>query len=267
MQKAANKKFIIITAVIVVVIVAAMIVFTSRSGSAAADKAAEIARGVEYIKKSEAGDVAAVENEIYEMNKTVSEKIQEGIDADPNYVWTALSQINTVYMGDSRTLAYETYGFVDSSRCMGVNESTINMIPDRYYELQVINPRLIVIAFGLNDIGNPWLSGEEWADTLMQYVDEIHAFLPECKVYIQSCILPRISIDERWPGIYDFSREWHSAAGEIFVENGYDYIDIGDLVEEYSYLFMDDGVHMVAEFYPVLAQTILNRYMSDMEEE
>ena len=225
---------------------------------------ADIEEGLAFIKAQEEQNPIAIEDSINALDidfvlADMDAKLQE----NPDYVWTALSRINTGFMGDSRTKAYETYGFVDASRCWGDEAMSIAVIPDHYYELSVANPKLLVIAYGLNDIGLYWSTAEEWAYDMMSYVDQIHEFLPDCKIYIQSNILPRLVLDESWPGIYDLSREWNREELAIFDEYGYDYIDVGDLVEEYAYLFMDDGVHLYAEFYPHLAELILRRYMTD----
>lgn len=256
-----NYKIIIAVLAVILIMIMIFTVFKSpQNGIISSD----IDKGLGFIKSNEQQDVIAIENEIYNNSKAgIMATLEKNIEEDPDYVWTALSQINTVYLGDSRIKALKSYGFVDESRCFGVDITTIGWIPDYYEDLKVINPKMVVILYGLNDVGSPWMTADEWCEQLFIYIDEIQSFLPDCKIYVLSNILPRRELDERWYGMYDLTREWNTRELELFAERGYNMINIGDLVEENVEYFMDDGVHMLAPFYPKLAKMILTRYMED----
>ncbi|MBQ9030442.1 MAG: hypothetical protein IJ106_03200 [Parasporobacterium sp.] len=227
------------------------------------------AEGVNYIREMEQVDVTSVEKEVNAVRQELFlADVDEKIAEDPDYVWTALDQINTVMMGDSRVVPYATYGFMDESRVLAEGGQSVREIVNHYDELRAVNPSLVVLGYGLNDIGWGFYSPEEYADAMMGYVDDIQAMLPDAYIYIQSIIIPRIQVEEYYdfPGLVETAIEWNAEEQRIYQENGYRTIDISDLVEEYSYLFGEDGAHFYADFYPHLAERILKTYLSDTME-
>lgn len=258
-------KKIIITAAVIAALTAGVLIIVPRGTK---EDIPDIQKGIDYIKNREKVNVTEIEdkmfqNELAEMLAEIDSQIEE----DPDYVWTALSQINTVFMGDSRVDAYSAFGFVESSRCLADRGASIRIIPDHYEELKVINPKLLVLEYGLNDVQWLWDTPEEFAEEMMGYVDEIRGFLPDCKIYIQSTLYPRDreSVDAMYnfPELFELVKEWNTTAKALYLENGYDYLELGALVEENQDLYQPDGVHFDPSFYPLWAKTILKQYMAD----
>ena len=227
---------------------------------------AQITEGLEYIRSMESLDVNAVEKEVNAVRQSLFfEDLDEKIEEDPDYVWTALDQIGTVMMGDSRTMAFASYGFMDASRVLAEGGKTIRGIEDHFEELWAANPSLVVLAYGLNDID--WLCYDpvEYAEIEMEYVDYIQEHLPDARIYIQSILIPRERVEEFYdiPGLVQKAITWDAQSMQIYEERGYNTIDVSDLVEENEDLFGEDGSHFYAPFYPLLAERILKQYLKD----
>ena len=226
----------------------------------------EVTEGIQYIKSMENADLASVEKEVDQVRQSLFfEELDERIEEDPDYVWTALDQIGTVMMGDSRTVPYATYGFMDESRVLAEGGKTIWGMEDHFEELWAIHPNLVVLAYGLNDIHWSYDYPEAFADQVMEYVDIIQEHLPDAYIYIQSILVPR----ERMEEIYDMPNRaadcacWNEVMMPIFEERGYRTIDVSDIVENNTEYFGEDGCHFYAPFYPLLAERILKTYLKD----
>ena len=226
----------------------------------------EITEGLKYIRDMEAVDISSVEKEVNAVRQALFfEDLDEKIEEDPDYVWTALDQIGTVMLGDSRTVPYATYGFMDESRVLADGGESIRSMEDHFDELWAANPSLIVLAYGLNDIGWLYQTPAEYAEAEMEYVDYIQEHLPDARIYIQSILIPRERVEEVYdmPGLVQNAITWNAEEMQIFQERGYNTIDVSDLVEENEDLFGEDGAHFYAPFYPLLAERILKQYLKD----
>lgn len=255
-------KPILIAALCVLVVILIIVLLGKGSGTSSQ----RVQDGRNYIISMEGKDVDPIEKDI---TAAVKEKffneLDEKLSQDPDYVWTALDQINTVMMGDSRTVPFATYGFMDESRVLATGGETIHSITDFFDDLVAVHPNLVVLAFGLNDIDWSYIYPEDFAQAEMEYVDYIQELLPDAYVYIQSIIIPRERVEEVYdlPGLSSKAREWDQVIQQLCRENGYRTIDISELVEKNADYFGEDGAHLYAGFYPLLAEAILRQYLQD----
>ena len=263
-KKSFPVRYLLIVAAVIAVIIILLIVFSH--GSSNISKL-QIDNGVAFIKNEEEQDVSDIEKAIFAASKEkLLAEIDDKLEEDPEYVWTALDQINTVIMGDSRAVAFSSYGFMDESKVLADGGQSLKIITSHYEELQVANPNLIVLAYGLNDINWYWFSPEEFAEEMMGYVDEIQAMLPDAYIYIQSILPANAEGELQYPNAYPYAREWNEAEMEIYKANGYRVMEISWLVDEYPEYYGDDGVHFYPGFYYYWADAILKTYLADTME-
>lgn len=219
--------------------------------------------GVEYIRSMESRDANAIEDAIYE--NSFSGKIQtirDNLENDPSYVWKALKDINTVICGDSRVMAFESFGFMDGSHIIAEAACSMEAVMD-IDKLVAANPKLVVMAFGLNDIGLNHFTPEDFAAAACGYVDLIHAYLPDTYVYVQST-LPPSPEGSKTTFTYELVTAWSDAEIAWYKEHGYRYLDINYLIWDYMWLYAPDGFHFEAGFYQYWAEAILNQYIADL---
>lgn len=252
-------KLIGIIAAIVIAVVVVIILVSSSSRKQAED---EVQKGIEYIKTREAMDPNEVEKKIFEGKREIMIKeITDQIDADPDYVWKALADINTVITGDSRAAGFRVYELLDESKVIASEGHIMEDIID-YDKIRAANPNLIVMVFGLNDLGAPHSTPEEFAAAACEIVDNIHAFLPDCYIYIQS-ILPPSPSGSTTIFTYDLVTEWSDAEIKYYKDHGYRYLDINYLLEEHPEMYEPDGFHVNYNFYQLWAEAILKQYIND----
>lgn len=250
-------RLVIIIAAVIVVIAVVIILVSSKSTSA------DTEAGVDYIKSREAKDTAAIENSIFLAHRDMlMAEINEDLEKDENAVWKYLNEINTVVMGDSRVVAFGNYEFLTWDKVLAEGGKTVYELPNHYEELLAANPKIVVLAYGMNDIGWKSYVPEDLASTLCGYVDVIQEMLPEAYIYVNS-IIPVLPFAYADVPTYGQTREWSEYIMNYCKERGYRTLEITELVDSHQDMYWPDGIHFYPEFYPLWAKAILMQYMQD----
>lgn len=262
-DKRKNKPNRTIVTAIVLLIISALL---AGCGSSVSPK--DILAGVTFIRSLEEKDVQSIEKSMFSVRRDeLLKEAEDKVEADPDYVWTALSDIGFAMMGDSRAVAFGTYGFMDERYVLAEGGLRCIEVETHFDELRVINPKLVVLAYGMNDIHWGFYEPEEYSEYLCGVVDQIQEMLPDAYIYIQA-ILPPNETGIQQAASYGLAREWNAATKEYVEGHGYRYLDIEWLADEYGdEYFGEDGVHFYAGFYKYWALEILKRYLYDSAEE
>ena len=259
-----NNKLIMMVIIAMVIVIAAVIIIVSVPEKE--KNAAAVYPGVEYIRTMEARDTKAIENEMYQNARQMQiEDIEEQVTDNPDLVWKYLNEINTVMMGDSRVVGFDVFGYMDENRVLAEGGDTIYEIQQYYDWLQVINPNLLVLSYGINDINAdwvPWSNVYEYVDYLNIVMEQLTELLPDTYIYVQSIIPVNetgLATSPTWGAIPD----WNWVISENCREMGWRYLDITDLIYDFWWCLEVDGVHLQTYFYPYWAKAILMRYIND----
>ncbi len=239
------------------------------SGCSSSVSPKDIQYALTYIRSLEERDVKSIEENMFSHKKeAIIEEAESKIEIDPDYVWTALADIGFVILGDSRAVAFGAYGLMDERYVLAEGGLRCIEVETHFDELRVLNPRLVVLSYGMNDIHWGFYEPEEYAEYLCGVVDQIQDMLPEAYIYIQA-ILPPNEVGIQQAASYGLCREWNVATKAYVEGHGYRYLDIEWLVDEYGdEYFGEDGVHFYAGFYKYWAMEILKQYLTDsMEDE
>ena len=220
-----------------------------------------------YIKTMEAKDVSVIEEEIFNARwQTQLAEIKENLAEDPDAVWRNLKELGTVFMGDSRVVGFDVFGYFDESRVLASAGATIRLIPDSLDTLSVINPKIVLLGYGINDMNNTWYweSLDEYIEELNEHLKTLTELLPNAYIYVNSIIPVNehgLETSYTWAAIPD----WNEAIKKNCIEKGYRYLDISDLVAEHADLYAEDGIHIQSAFYPYWAEALLTQYLSDVQ--
>lgn len=263
-------KLIIFLAVVSILLIAGIIVLivnrtSRRQGPSAEQTAADIASGREYLQTMESMDPVEIENRMFRVQqKKLLEERKEQILADPDAAWQLFADVNAVIMGDSRAVGFSVFGYMDESRVLADGGNTIREIREYYDYLAAMNPRLVVLAYGINDINSYWYwtSYDEYVAELNETVAYLNELLPEAYIYVQSIIPatePALTDSPSWYQIYD----WNEWIHQDCLEHGWRYLDLSDVINAHAEYYEVDGIHMMTGFYPYWAQAIALQYLED----
>ena len=253
---------ILLAAIVVIVVVLVVVLIAGSEGNR---KEAEAAEGRAYIQKMESLDTAEIEQRIFDSQRANQiAKIKEELSENPDEVWKDLKELNTVFYGDSRVVGFSTYGYMDDSRVLAEGGLTLRNLEDYIDTILAINPHILVIAVGLNDINNTWYweNVDQYIDELNDWMEKLNEALPDSYIYINS-ILPATEAGLETSYSWSQIPEWNERIKANCAEYGWKYVDISDLADEYYYYYDEDGIHMMREFYPYWATAVLTEYLSD----
>ena len=162
-----------------------------------------------------------------------------------------------VFLGDSRVVGYNVFGFLPEERVLAEQGDTILAISDRIDALKELDPSYIFISYGINDINlGIWPTADEYANDFSEKIDNLRKELPDAQVYVNS-IIPATDEAVENVSLWGKIPEYSDALKKMCAEKGIPFIDNTKLMEEHKELYAGDGVHLLAEFYPYWAQNQL----------
>ncbi len=225
----------------------------------------EIEKGREYLEHLDQRSPADMENDIAlkreeYLKKKDREEYLEKREAyrqtlEEDGVWEQFKDY--VFLGDSRVVGYDVFGYLPSERVLAVAGDTILAISDNMDRVRELDPRYIFISYGINDVGiGFWQNGEEYVDAFREKIGELQKEFPDAQIFVNS-IIPATEEAVAGMPVWGKTPEFSEAVRSMCLEDGIPFIDNGPLIEEHSDLYAGDGVHLQTEFYSYWAENQL----------
>ena len=145
-----------------------------------------------------------------------------------------------------------------------VNLDNLEKVIDHLEELVALNPSIIFLTYGINDVGiGYWPTPEDYVNEINNTLALLKEHLPNATVYVCSIIPalePAFKRGPAWREIPDYN----DAVRAFCEENGTPYVDITQLCEEHTDLYQDDGVHLLGGFYPLWGTELIAEVYDDV---
>ena len=162
-------------------------------------------------------------------------------------LWEAFDDY--VFLGDSRVVGYDVFGFLSSERILAAAGDTINSITNRMDEVKKLSPKYIFISYGINDIGmGYWPTAQEYTDAFLEKIHALQKELPDAEIYVNSIIPARDDALE-WSPIWAGLPEYSEAVRAMCEKEEIPFIDNDAIIREHEDLYASDGVHLQSDFY------------------
>ena len=219
-------------------------VFPAKRAAASATDA-EVASGVQWLQEQEAHSPDDVEAELKAIRQAELDAMRDEwrakLYSGEISVWSLFEDY--AMLGDSRTSGFTYYGYLAPERVFADSGATIKKVIDHLEELVALNPSIIFLTYGINDVGiGYWPTPED-------YVNEI-----------TNTLEPAFKRGPAWREIPDYN----DAVRAFCEENGTPYVDITQLCEEHTDLYQDDGVHLLGGFYPLWGTELIAEVYDDV---
>lgn len=215
----------------------------------------ELAAGMSYLESLEQKDP----NTVVQIRKQRQEqKIQAQKDALiaqlENGSKDPFSMFNdAVVLGDSRTVGFWYYKFLDKSRVLADTGNTIRNIKSHMDEMAALNPATIYLCYGMNDlVSGLWSTKEAFAAEYLSIIQEVQAKLPNAKIVVCSILPARDPAFKKKPKLAN-APEWNTALEQVCKDNKIIYVNCDPLAQSHADLWDVDGIHFRKAFYPYLA--------------
>ena len=262
-MSATRKKYIGILAAFLLVLVLIIVLATRLGGKRSENEAqtpADLNAGLQYLQTLEQQDPAQVdavlkqqlEQEIIEMREERLRQLESG-DVS---VWTLFEDY--VLLGDSRAVGFYYYGFLPVERVLAEGGATIRDLRQRIPEVKALNPSMIFLCYGLNDVSiGYWNTPEEYVTEFRETIGELQAQIPGVKIYISS-ILPAHDPAFDTAPVWREIPQYTAAVDEMCqgIENCF-YVNNDAIAEKYSDLWDVDGIHLQKDFYEHWASNMM----------
>ena len=227
-------------------------VFPAKRAAASATDA-EVASGVQWLQEQEAHSPDDVEAELKAIRQAELDAMRDEwrakLYSGEISVWSLFEDY--AMLGDSRTSGFTYYGYLAPERVFADSGATIKKVIDHLEELVALNPSIIFLTYGINDVGiGYWPTPEDYVNEINNTLALLKEHLPNATVYVCSIIPalePAFKRGPAWREIPDYN----DAVRAFCEENGTPYVDITQLCEEHTDLYQDDGVHLLGGFYPL----------------
>jgi hypothetical protein len=136
----------------------------------------ETSEGEKYIQALEAEPTGPIEEAIFSKRR---EEILQQFRDNPDRIWPTLVEYDLVFCGDSRGIGFTTEGYVDYAHNVSNYSRTIYNIPDYYETFKEMQPRMILICYGINDLGlYQWEGKEKYTEDLANFVYKLRELVP-----------------------------------------------------------------------------------------
>ena len=170
-------------------------------------------------------------------------------------MWAQFSDY--VVFGDSRSVGFTFYEFLDNQRVMAEAGLTIADIPKYQEQMKTLNPSYLFLCTGINDVSiGLWPTKEEYVEAYEETMQTLMKELPDTHIYINSIFPakdPAFNKSALWLNIPDYNE----AVKAWCEEKGYSYIDNTQVFDEHNDLYDTDGIHFQKDFYEYWAINML----------
>ena len=171
---------------------------------------------------------------------------------------------NTIFMGDSITEALSEFGILDSYNVIANKGDTVVNALQNTDKLQGINPKNLVLLYGMNDViafdsNSSEESSNAFKEKYIELINSIKAVLPKTNIYLISPLPvmdnavntnPRLTNEN----LNNFRLKVH----EVATATGSTYIDLASVITEKDYLHEQDGIHYKYDFYTLWLDFLIN---------
>lgn len=227
--------------------------------------ATELENGQAYLTSLEERTPVEMEYMIEEARKEHEKEVQreqyqkkrdtylESLEG--NALWEAFDDF--VFLGDSRVVGFDVFGFLPPERVLAGGGDTIDSISDRMDTIKELSPKYIFISYGINDIGiGYWPTKEEYTAAFEEKIHALQKELPDAEIYVNSIIPVREDAVQTYP-VWGGLPEYSEAVRQMCEKENISFIDNEEILSEYEDPYSDDGVHLQRDFYRYWAENQL----------
>ena len=171
---------------------------------------------------------------------------------------------NTIFMGDSITEALSEFGILDSYNVIATKGDTVIKALNSIDKLQGINPKNLVLLYGMNDViafdsNSPEESSNAFKEKYIELINSIKAVLPKTNIYLISPLTVMDNAVNTNPRLTNENlNNFRLKVDEVATATGSTYIDLASVITEKDYLHEQDGIHYKYDFYTLWLDFLIN---------
>lgn len=244
MTKKKRRKWVVYCCAAVGVLL--LVILATEGVNSLSKKKTNTSEGLKVIEQAEAGNVTTIENKIDKLEE--KDRANQAVDdeAIKNRNYRAVFA-NSVIMGDSISEAFTEYDLLNASSVMAKIGVELDELDDQVEGVAKINPQVIFLSYGMNDIIATRGDTEEFVKQYDALIKKLQEKLPDTKLFVNSIFPVQQQEIDREPAYADLD-SYNEALHALCDKRQIAYIDNTELVSDQFY--EEDGVHFKSAFYP-----------------
>lgn len=222
--------------------------------------------GKDYLIQLENKSLDEVEDKIesYRNEILAASNTKENESTDIGDINYAKYYENTVFMGDSITEALSEFALLDDYNVICNKGDTVVKAMQNIEKLQGINPKNLVLLYGMNDViafdsNSSEESSNAFKEKYIELINSIKAVLPKTNIYLISPLPVMDNAVNTNPKLTNENlNNFRLKVHEVATATGSTYIDLASVITEKDYLHEQDGIHYKYDFYTLWLDFLIN---------
>lgn len=171
---------------------------------------------------------------------------------------------NTIFMGDSITEVLSEFGILDSYNVIANKGDTVIKASQNIDKLQGINPKNLVLLYGMNDViafdsNSSEESSNAFKEKYIELINSIKAVLPKTNIYLISPLpVMNNAVNTNYRLTNENLNEFRLKVTEVATATGSTYIDLASIITDKDSLHEQDGIHYKYDFYRIWLDLLKN---------
>lgn len=171
---------------------------------------------------------------------------------------------NTIFMDDSITEALSEFGILDSYNVIANKGDTVIKASQNIDKLQGINPKNLVLLYGMNDViafdsNSSEESSNAFKEKYIELINSIKAVLPKTNIYLISPLpVMNNAVNTNYRLTNENLNEFRLKVTEVATATGSTYIDLASIITDKDSLHEQDGIHYKYDLYRIWLDLLKN---------
>lgn len=201
--------------------------------------------GVEYIQQEEAGDVAAIEAKISQL------EAQDNNGEDTRSLKEKF--MGAVVVGDSITEGFAEYDVLNASSVVAQIGVHLTELDDMIAKVKELSPGIVFLSLGMNDVTATNGDTEQFTSEYKAVIEKFQEEVPDAHIFVNSIFPVQDSALSEEAALASIP-QYNEALQTLCESMSVGYIDNTDLVQDQYY--EQDGIHFKSEFYPIWGENM-----------
>lgn len=215
-------------------------------------KDGEVSDNIKTVEAIQTAEVKSVETAVKQMEASYEHDSSSGIRVKYRRKFA-----DSIILGDSLTEGLVVYGWLPESVVYADIGGSISQGEAKFKKAAKTLPEHAFFAYGMNDMGN--YAGDETA-FVKQYSKLLKQFgkiSPDTEINVCSITAPTAAAQKGNKSIRAYKR-FNKAIKKMCKDEGYNFINVTDILETHKNLYEGDGIHAKPEYYPYWMKRVVS---------
>lgn len=164
----------------------------------------------------------------------------------------------SVILGDSLTEGLVVYKWLPKSVVFSDIGGSISAGESQFKKAAKNLPKQAFFAYGMNDMGNYAGDADAFIKQYKKLLNKFSETSPDTKINICSITAPSKDAMKSNKSIRNY-KKFNNALKQMCKDEGYNFINVTDILVEHPELYEGDGIHATPDYYPYWMKRVVSK--------